>query len=82
MTDITFDPLRSEAVEAGDRALLVAWCVSEGEHVRAGQTLALVRVLGEEIALPAPHAGTVEEILLPAGERFRAGHALARLVPI
>lgn len=80
MTDIVLDPLRSEAIEAGDRALLAAWRVSEGDHVHMGQVLAQVRVLGEDVDVPAPHAGVIEEILLPAGERFLPGHALARLV--
>lgn len=80
MTDIVLDPLRSEAIEAGDRAVLAAWCVSEGDHVRAGQTLARVVVLGESVDVTAPHAGIVEEILVAVGERFLPGHALARLV--
>lgn len=80
MTDIVLDPLRSEAIEAGDAAVLAAWQVSEGEHVRTGQTLAQVRVLGESVDVCAPHAGLIEEIFVPAGERFAPRHALARLV--
>jgi pyruvate dehydrogenase E2 component (dihydrolipoamide acetyltransferase) len=67
MTSILLDPLRSEAIEAGDRALLAAWRVSEGDRVHAGQALAQVSVLGESVDILAPHAGVVEEILVPAG---------------
>lgn len=80
MTDVVLDPLLSEAIEAGDHALLAGWCVSEGDHVRMGQALAQVRILGESIDIPAPHAGMVEEILVPAGERIAPGKTLARLV--
>ena len=80
MTDIVLDPLLSEAIEAGDHALLAAWRVSEGDHVRMGQSLAQVQVVGETIDIYAPHAGIVEEILVPAGERFSAGRTVARLV--
>lgn len=80
MTYVVLDPLRSEAIEAGDRALLSAWRVSEGDHVRAGQVLAQALVLGEGVDIPAPHAGIVEEILVPAGERIPHGHPLARMI--
>ena len=80
MTDIVLDPLLGEAIEAGDDALLTAWAVSEGDHVVMGQKLAEVQVLGQAIAVNAPHAGLIEEILVPAGELLAAGHTLARLV--
>lgn len=80
MTDIVLDPLRSEAIEAGDAAVLAGWRVSEGDHVQMGQTLAQVRILGEVIDISAPHAGLVEQILVPAGERLAPGHVLARLI--
>lgn len=80
MTSIVLDPLRSEAIEAGDRALLAAWCVSEGDHVLAGETLARVLVLGEYVDVPAPHAGIMEEILVSVGERFLPGYVLARMI--
>jgi biotin carboxyl carrier protein len=80
MTDIVLDPLLSEAIEAGDHALLAGWRVSEGDHVRMGQSLAQVQVVGEMIDILAPHAGVIEEILVPAGERFASGRTVARLV--
>lgn len=80
MTSIVLDPLRGEAIEAGSRALLAAWRVSEGDHVRAGQILAQVLVAGETVDVLAPHAGIVEEIAVPAGERFNRGHVLATMV--
>jgi biotin carboxyl carrier protein len=61
-------------------AVLTAWRVSEGDHVQMGQTLAQVRILGEAIDVPAPHAGLIELILVPAGECLVPGHVLARLI--
>ena len=58
MSDIILDPLLSEVIEAGDQALLQDWRVSEGDHVKMGQSLAQVRVLGESLDIRAPHAGT------------------------
>lgn len=80
MTDIVLDPLLGEAIEAGDDALLAAWSVSEGDHVVTGQKLAEVHVLGQSVDVYAPHAGLVEEIVVPAGELLAPGHTLARLV--
>lgn len=80
MTDIVLDPLRWESLEAGDAATVVAWLASEGDHVHMGQPLAHVAVVGEQVAIEAPHAGVLEQVLVPAGERFGPGHVLARLV--
>jgi hypothetical protein len=46
----------------------------------AGQLLARALLVHEPVAVLAPHAGIVEDILVPAGERFGPGHVLARLV--
>ena len=78
--DIVLDPLRWEAIAAGDRACVQQWLVSDNEHVVAGQLLARISVLGETADITAPHAGCIEEILLPVGETFHRGQALARLV--
>jgi pyruvate dehydrogenase E2 component (dihydrolipoamide acetyltransferase) len=80
VTDIVLDPLRWESVEAGDAAIVDAWLVSEGDHVRAGQPLARVLLAHECVEVPAPHPGMVEQLVVPAGDRFGAGHVLARLV--
>lgn len=80
MTDIILDPLRWESLEAGDTAAVLAWLVAEGDHVQAGQPLARVSLVGETVEVTAPHAGVLEDILVPGGERFGPGHVLARLV--
>jgi biotin carboxyl carrier protein len=36
--------------------------------------------LGETADITAPHAGCIEEILVPVGEPFHRGQALARMV--
>ena len=80
MTDIVLDPLRWQSLEAGGTAIVGAWLASEGDHVHAGQALAQVLLRGERIELQAPHAGVLEQIVVPAGERFDPAHVLARLV--
>lgn len=81
MTDIVLDPLRWEALEAGDGAVVERWLATEGDHVRAGQVLARATVVRESVELQAPHAGVLEQIVVPAGERFGPGHVLGRIVP-
>jgi pyruvate dehydrogenase E2 component (dihydrolipoamide acetyltransferase) len=77
MTYVVLDPPRSET---SDQPLVAAWRVNEGDHVERGQTLANVRVRGATVDVPAPHAGLIDQIFVPAGEHFPAGHPLARLV--
>lgn len=80
MVDIVVDPQRWESLETGDTALIEQWLVSGGDHVAAGQVLARALLVHESLDVVAPHAGIVEDILVPAGERFGLGHVLARLV--
>lgn len=80
MTDIVLDPFRWETLEAGDTAVVRSWLASEGDHLRPGQPVAEVNLAGERIEIATPHAGLLEQILVPAGERFGARHVLARVV--
>ena len=80
MVDVVVDPQRWESVEAGDTGLIDTWLVSEGDHVTSGQLLGRALLVHEPVDIVAPHAGCIEEILVPAGERFGPGHALARMV--
>ena len=80
MSDVVLDPALFEAVEAGPDAFIEAWCVAEGDHVHAGQTLAHARLVRRSIDIAATHAGVVEEIVVAAGEAFAPGAVLARLV--
>lgn len=80
MVDIVVDPQRWESLEAGDTAMIDQWLVSDGEHVAANQLLARALLVHERVDVTAPHAGCIEEILVPAGESFGPGHVLARLV--
>ncbi len=82
MTDIILDPGLCESLEAGPGAMLKQWLVAEGDHVRAGQTLAIADLVHRSMEIPAPHAGIVEEILVSAGEDFSRGALLGRLIVI
>lgn len=82
MTDIFLDPVLWELTAAGAPAYVQQWLVSEGDVVHAGQTIASIRIGPDTIALPAPHRGTLEEILVGAGESFACRDTLARLIAI
>lgn len=53
--DVVLDPLLWESLEAGDDARVERWLASEGDHVRAGQPIARVRLLHQALELVAPH---------------------------
>lgn len=82
MSHVIFDPERWESVEAGDEALIERWLVSEGDHVHAHQVLAMATLVHESVAVEAPHAGVLEQIVIAAGERFGRGDVLAQLIDI
>ncbi|MDO9313577.1 MAG: biotin/lipoyl-containing protein [Burkholderiaceae bacterium] len=82
MINIMLDPVLWELVEAGAPAFVQEWLVSEGDAVHGGQTIAVIHVGQDIVPLPAPHNGTVEEILVGAGGSFTQGESLARLIAI
>jgi 3-methylcrotonyl-CoA carboxylase alpha subunit len=55
--------------------------VRVGEHVVAGQTLALMEAMKMEHSIRAPFAGVVAELLYASGEQVAEGAALIRLDP-
>jgi len=55
--------------------------VRVGEHVVAGQTLALMEAMKMEHSIRAPFAGVVAELLCASGEQMAEGAALIRLEP-
>jgi pyruvate/2-oxoglutarate dehydrogenase complex dihydrolipoamide acyltransferase (E2) component len=80
MTDVVLDPALWESVEAGSEAFVEQWLVTEGDHVHAGQTLARANLIHTLVDVPSLHAGVLEEIIVPTGERFAPGTVLARVV--
>jgi hypothetical protein len=79
VTDVRLDPQSCES-EGGDDAVFDCWWISEGDHVHAGQVLGQALLAQRVVDVQAPHDGVVEQILVPAGERFTPGHVLARVV--
>jgi urea carboxylase len=55
--------------------------VKPGDRVRPGQRLVIVESMKMEIAVSAPHAGTVVEILCGQGAQVAAGQSLVFLAP-
>ena len=80
MTNVVLDPALYEWLEAGPDALLEEWLVTEGDYVHAGQTLARANLVHEHLDVPAPHAGVLEDIVVPVGQTFSRGAVLARLI--
>lgn len=81
MHDVIFDPRLWASMEAGDEARVVSWLATEGDHVHTGQVIAQVRLLHQTLDVVAAHNGLLEDILVPAGNRFAHGAVLARVVP-
>jgi biotin carboxyl carrier protein len=79
VVDVKLDPKRWESAAAGEEAMLENWLVEEGDHVHAGQVLARASLVHQEIEVPAPHEGVVEQIAVSAGEKFASGYILVRL---
>ena len=82
MADVILDPALAESLEAGASAYVADWLVAEGDHVQAGQLLARASLVQQLVDVRAPHAGLVEQIIVPIGERFAPGTVLARLVTV
>ena len=82
------DPLAQHQAEAAHGGLqapmpgkVLQMLVHVGEHVVAGQTLALMEAMKMEHSIRAPFAGVVAELLYASGEQVAEGAALIRLEP-
>jgi pyruvate/2-oxoglutarate dehydrogenase complex dihydrolipoamide acyltransferase (E2) component len=80
MTQVVLDPALWESVEAGPEGFIECWLAAEGDHVHAGQVLARANLIHTTVDVPAAHAGVLEEIIAPVGEKFSRGAVLARIV--
>lgn len=72
------DELWSDA-DADTEALLEQWLVSAGDRVQAGQAVATAVIVKTNVEVLAPTDGVLAAILVPAGETFARGVALATL---
>lgn len=64
-----------------DEAVVVDWFVEEGASVDAGTTLCTIQVEKVDIDVPAPAAGTVDEIAVDEDGVCAPGDVLAWIVP-
>ena len=55
--------------------------VGPGEVVLAGQVLVIVEAMKMEVAVRAPFAGTVTDVLVGPGDRTRQGDLLCTVEP-
>jgi urea carboxylase len=81
-------PIEERPVPAGCRALkspahASVWNISvkAGDRVESGQRLVIVESMKMEIAVAAPHGGTIVEILCAQGAQVTAGQSLLFLRP-
>ena len=77
--EVTLEDGAWQGVDAGVEALVDSWLVQPGARVAAGQTLVKVVLVKSTLDVPAPSAGTLERILVAAGETFARGQALGVL---
>lgn len=81
MIEITAPAEAFEGAEEDVEALLDVWHIAEAERVTEGQPLADAIVVKTSFQVCAPCAGTIGEIVVPAGQTFAAGAVLARMEP-
>lgn len=81
MRELCLDPTAFDTLEDGAEALLVAWSVRPGEHVEAGQELAVAELVKATLPVLAPTAGRVTEIRVPAGATFGRQAVLGTMQP-
>ncbi|HTX55704.1 MAG TPA: dihydrolipoamide acetyltransferase family protein [Candidatus Acidoferrales bacterium] len=62
--------------EGLQEAEIVAWHVSEGDHVTADQPLVSVETDKAVVDIPSPHAGHIEHLLAKVGDRVKVGGKL------
>lgn len=79
MTELTLGLDAWTDIDPATEALVDKWLVSEGDAVRAGQTLARVVLVKASLDLVAPAAGRLDKILIPAGQTFARGKPVAVL---
>ena len=58
---------------------IVEWLVSEGQHVREGDPVAVIETEKVETELPSPETGTVAEIVVEEGDTVDVGTVIAWL---
>ncbi len=66
-------------MESVTEGVVVEWRVAVGEAVAAEQTVVEVSTDKVDLEVPAPAAGTLEEIAVEAGETFQVGQPLGRI---
>jgi len=74
---VRLDPALWEGVGEETEALLESWAVSEGQAVKAGDTLGVAVLVKTSIDLTAPATGTVARILVPKDGTFGRSQDLA-----
>ena len=79
--DVTLSDAAWEGLDANAQALVDHWLVPEGTRVAAGDVLALAVLVKTTLEVTAPVPGLLEQVLVPDGETFARGQALARLWP-
>ena len=79
MTDIILDDAVWADVDEGTEALLQEWQVKEGDHVEAGQVLAVAELVKTGHEIFAPSAGRIVRLNVAEQDTFARGTVLALL---
>ena len=62
-----------------DEGVVTNWFMSEGSHVKVGDTLCEIQVEKVSVDVPSPAAGTVHEIVCDEDDEFERGDTLVVL---
>ena len=75
------DKTNSFAVHSSVSGSLTEYKVDEGDEVKVGQTVAIVRYSGKNVGIKSPINGTVGELLFREGEFIYAYDEILRITP-
>jgi pyruvate/2-oxoglutarate dehydrogenase complex dihydrolipoamide acyltransferase (E2) component len=64
-----------------DEAYVANWFAREGRSLTAGETVCEIQIEKVSVDVPAPVAGTLDEIVVPEGDECRRGETLGWIRP-
>jgi pyruvate/2-oxoglutarate dehydrogenase complex dihydrolipoamide acyltransferase (E2) component len=78
---VTLDSVWPDDADDVDEGVVANWFVNEGASVDDGDTLCEIQIEKVSIDVPAPVAGTVDEVVLGEDAEFTRDDTLAFIAP-
>lgn len=73
-------PVTEDLIGSEDEAEITEWFVADGQHVAAGDAIAMLETSKVQLQVEAPVAGTIE-LLVSAGALVETNSVIARIDP-